>query len=200
MSDSQRLQQGNVTALLRRVQAGDSEAENSLLPLIYAEMRQVAARLMIRERREHTLQPTALVNEAYLRLFKIADLSYQNRAHFFAIAARTMRQILVDSARARGAAKRGGAWERLELDLTGVKGVERHIDVLALDEALGRLKARAPRPCRVVEMIFFGGMGVADAAVVLGVSEKTVKRDWKAAKSWLFNEIYGEADFLGPAQ
>ena len=200
MPVSSRRQENDLTTLLRRVQEGDADAENSLVPLIYSQMRRMAAALMVKERLDHTLQPTALVHEAYLRLFKMTDLDYQNRAHFFAVAARTMRQILVDSARARGAAKRGGGWERLELDFTGVKGVERNIDFLVLDEALGRLKARAPRPCRVVEMIFFGGMGMADAALVLGVSEKTVKRDWKAAKSWLFNEIYGEADRLGPTQ
>ena len=190
---------GEVTALLRGLQAGDGTAESKLIPMIYPEMRRLAARLMSRERPDHTLQPTALVHEAYLRLFKLRDLDVQSRAHFFAIAARIMRQILIDSARARRAVKRGGG-RRLEIDTTSLKGTEGHIDFLELDAALGRLQFAAPRPGQVVEMLFFGGMTMQDAALVLGVSERTVKRDWAAAKAWLYSEIYGGPQPLGQSK
>jgi RNA polymerase sigma factor (TIGR02999 family) len=197
MPSSSSSAEGDVTALLHRLQAGDSAAEGALFPLIYAEMRRLAARLMGSERHDHTLQPTALVHEAYLRIFKAGGLDYRSRAHFYAIAARTMRQILIDSARARKAAKRGGGWERLEIDLTALEGARNRVDFLALDQALERLQARAPRPSQVVEMVFFGGMAMADAALVLGVSERTVKRDWVTAKAWLYKEIYGGPDSVG---
>ena len=200
MSASPHPKSGEVTVLLRKLRQGDNEAERELIPLIYAELRLLATRMMGRERRDHTLQPTALVNETYLRIFKVEAIDYQSRAHFLAIAARIMRQILIDAARARGAEKRGGGLRRVDVDLIEVKGIERTLDVLVLDQALNSLKVSAPRPSQVVEMIFFGGMEMAEAAVVLEVSERTVKRDWATAKAWLYNEIYGGTDRVGQNQ
>ena len=188
---------GNVTLLLRRLQSGDPDAERELVPLVYVELRRLALRLMGGEQGLQTLQPTALVHEAYMRLFKSAEIDWQGRAHFFAVASQVMRRILIDKARSRRAAKRGGAWQRLSVEDTILKGQQRSLDFIVLDEALDRLEAAAPRPSRVVEMIFFGGMTMGDAAIVLGVSEKTVKRDWAAAKAWLHKEIYGSDSAVG---
>jgi RNA polymerase sigma factor (TIGR02999 family) len=144
---------------------------------------------MRRERWNHTLQPTALVNEAYLRMIAVKRIEWQNRAHFFAIAARVMRQILVDSARRHRAAQRGGTVHQVPLDEILVPSMAPHPDLVALDEALQRLESAYPRKSRVVELRYFAGMKLEEAAVVLGISRDTVKRDWRFAKLWLLREL-----------
>lgn len=180
---------GDITLLLAELRAGNRSAESRLLPLVYDELRRLARRYMRAERRDHTLQPTALVHEAYMRLAGQRDMSWQNRAHFFAVAAQLMRRILVDHARAHKAEKRGGNESKIELGeglaLTEAKAAE----LLAVDEALTRLAECDPRQARVVELRFFGGLSEEEAAEVLGVSTRTVKRDWSVARAWLFKEI-----------
>ena len=178
-----------VTELLRLWSDGRADALDRLLPLIQLELRQLAASYMRRERPNHTLQPTALVNEAYLRLINDRNLAWQNRAHFFAIAARSMRQILVERARARHAAKRGGRREQVTLDEGTLAAAGTSIDLLALDEALERLAALDPEQARLVEMRFFGGLTIEEAAEALGVSPATVKRSWTVARAWLRREL-----------
>lgn len=178
----------DVTRMLREWSGGDPSAADRLLPVVYAELRRLAAGYLGRERAGHTLQPTALVNEAWMRL---ADQStpWQNRAHFLGVAAGAMRRILVDHARRRRAQKRGGGDLRVTLteDLASSGGKE--LDVVRLDEALERLGALDERQARLVTMRFFAGLTVEETAEALGVSEKTVKRDWAAAKAWLYREI-----------
>jgi RNA polymerase sigma factor (TIGR02999 family) len=157
------------------------------MPLIHGELRQLARRHMRRERPDHTLDATALVNEVYLRMIAASRVQWQNRAHFFAIAARMMRQILVDSARRRRASPRAG--QTVTLDGALVAASVRHSDLVALDEALKRLGLAHPRKSRVVELRFFGGMTLEETATVLGVSRDTVKRDWRFAKLWLLREL-----------
>ena len=180
---------GDITVLLTELRAGNRTAESRLMPLVYHELRRVAGRYMRRERPDHTLQPTALVHEAYLRLVGQREISWQNRAHFYGVAAQLMRRILVDHARARQAEKRGGHETKIALEeglaFTGEKGAE----LLALDEALRRLAQRDPRQCRAVELRFFGGLSEDEAAEVLGISTRTLKRDWRVARAWLYKEI-----------
>ncbi len=180
---------GAVTELLEHARGGDQGALEKLIPLVYAELRKIAAGYLRRERVGHTLQATALVHEAYLRLLKDEDLSFQNRAHFFAIAARSMREILVERARARDAAKRGGGRRRITLD-EHVGGVgEQAVDVLALDEALERLARLDEGQARLVELRYFGGLTVEETAAALRVSPATVKRNWAVARAWLYREL-----------
>ena len=180
---------GDVTLLLRQVKAGDSAAESRLLELVYPQLRKIARQYLRRERTGHTLQPTALVNEAYMQLVGQMDKDWQNRSHFYAVAAQSMRRILVDYARQRKAAKRDGNRQRVELtDALAIPG-ERLDEILAIDEALKRLAEFDPRRAKVVEMRFFGGMTEDEAAEVLGVAPRTVKRDWNAAKAWLHGEL-----------
>jgi RNA polymerase sigma-70 factor (ECF subfamily) len=162
-----------------------------MLPLVYDELRRLAARYMNRERVGNTLQTTALVNEAYLRLVDIKRVTWQNRAHFFALAAMQMRRILVDRARARRYQKRGGGAKRLPLDDVLEMAQERAHDLVALDDALKGLACLDERKSRVVEMRFFGGLSVVETAEVLGVSPDTVKRDWRIARLWLLRELGG---------
>lgn len=166
---------------------------DALLPLVYAELRRLAAGYLRREKPGQTLQPTALVHEAYLRLMKDRPDRWQNRAHFCAIAAHSMRQILIERARARGAAKRGGARPRVTLDEALVAGNDRSIDLLALDEALERLAALDPEQARLVELRFFGGLTVEETADAMNISPATVKRHWTVAKAWLSRELEGLA-------
>ena len=166
---------------------------DSLLPLVYKELRQLAAGYLRREKPGQTLQPTALVNEAYLRLLKDRPGRWQNRAHFCAIAAHSMRQILIERARARAAAKRGGPRHRVTLDDALVAGEDRSIDLLALDEALERLAAIDPEQARLVELRFFGGLTVEETADAMNISPATVKRHWTIAKAWLARELGGPA-------
>ena len=178
-----------VTQLLRAWSNGDLAAEEKLMRLVYRELRRLAQRYMGRERPDHTLQATALVNEAYLRLVDARQVSWQNRAHFFGVSAQLMRRILVDWARARGYQKRAGQAHQVSLDEALVVTEERGLDLVALDDALQTLAAVDPRKCQVVEMRFFGGLSVEETAEVLKVSPDTVLRDWKLAKAWLLREI-----------
>jgi RNA polymerase sigma factor (TIGR02999 family) len=181
---------GAVTELLHAWRDGDDGALGRLVPLIEAELRRLARGYMARERREHTLQVTALVNEAFLRLTGARRLRWQDRAHFLGISARLMRQVLVDHARARGYHKRGGGAQRVTLD-EGllVSPASPATELLDLDRALGALTAADPRKGRVVELRFFGGLSVEETAEVLHVSIDTVKRDWRLAKLWLLSEL-----------
>ena len=167
----------------------DPKAVSEVVPLVYEELRRLARRYMRREKPGHSLQPTALVHEAYLRLLKDKRQAWQNRPHFFAIAASSMRQILVERARARAAAKRGGSRIRVTLGETIASGKEPSVDLLALDEALGRLAGFDPELARIVELRFFAGLSIEDVAVTVGLSPATVKRAWSAAKAWLKREL-----------
>ena len=175
--------------------AGNRAVYDELFPLVYAELRRVAAREMRREKPGRTLQTTALVHEAYLRLLKNASLSFENRAHFLGIAARAMREILIEHARARAARKRGGGDVRLILDDLAAAVPSPPVDVLAIDEALERLARLDARHARVVELRYFGGLSVEETAEALGLSPATVKRAWTLARAWLFRELSGH----GPA-
>jgi RNA polymerase sigma factor (TIGR02999 family) len=181
----------NITHLLKEWSAGDEGALDRLTPLVYAELRQQAKRYLRRERRGHTLQTTALINEAYLRLIDANEVRWQNRAHFFAIAANLMRRILVDHARRRDAEKRGGSQMLLTLDPNFAVAQHADVDLLAIDLALTKLAAIDEQQARVVELRFFSGLSVEETAAVLGVSPKTVKRDWSVARAWLAREIGG---------
>jgi RNA polymerase sigma factor (TIGR02999 family) len=179
--------------------AGGQAAFDELFPLVYAELRRIAAREMRRERPGRTLQTTALVHEAYLRLLKDASLSFESRAHFLGIAARAMREILIEHARARAARKRGGGAVRLTLDDLTAPVPSPPVDVIALDEALERLARLDERHARVVELRYFGGMSVEETAAALGLSPATVKRAWTLARAWLFREL-GGVGRAGPAR
>jgi len=179
---------GEVTALLRDWSGGDQRALERLLPLVYGELRKLAASYMRRERSDHTLQPTALVHEAYLRLVDQRAVDWRNRAHFFGIAARMMRRILVDHARRRQAAKRDGAAYRISGSADSDEA-ERDPDLLALDVALDGLEALDPRQARIIELRFFGGLTVEETAEVAGISTATVKREWQTARAWLAREL-----------
>jgi RNA polymerase sigma factor (TIGR02999 family) len=179
----------NPTELLLAWSRGEPDALNALIPFVHEELTRLAARYMKRERLGHTLQPTALVNEAYLRLIELQRVQWQDRAHFFAVAARLMRRILVDAARSRGYQKRGGGAPILSLDEGLVVPTEPGKDLVALDEALTALAAVDARKSQVVEMRFFGGLSLEDTAEALHVSRDTVKRDWKMAKLWLLREL-----------
>jgi len=179
-----------ITQLLLKWRAGDTTALERLIPLVYNELRRLARQCMRKERAGHTLQTTALVNEAYLRLVKSSRVDWQDRAHFFAVAAQLMRRVLVDEARRRKLQKRGGEFTRLTLsDEVLPARQQREIDLIALDEALERLAEFAPRKCKVVEMRFFGGLSVDQTSAVLGVSVDIVKREWRTAKLWLLEEL-----------
>ncbi len=181
--------QHQVTQVLAQLRDGDAQAAGKLLPLVYDELRWLAGRYMRAETEGHTLQPTALVHEAYLRLVSHADANWQNRAHFFAVAAQAMRNILVDHARGLRAVKRGGGRHRLPLDEASDVSLERGEYVLALDEALSKLAAFDPQQGRVVELRFFAGLTIEETAEVLGVSPKTIQRDWLMARAWLHREV-----------
>ena len=182
----------SVTRLLHEWSAGRREAFDQLFPLVYEELRRLAAGHLRRERTPHTLQATALVNEAYLKLVQQDDVRCENRAHFFGIAARVMRCLLVDHARAKNAAKRGdGAASILpETDVVGLAVVP-DLDIVALDEALTRLAATDPRQSELVELRFFGGLTIDEVARVLGISPATVSREWMVAKAWLYAQLKG---------
>lgn len=178
-----------VTQLLQDWSNGNQAALDRLTPLVYEELHRLAHQHMSRERGDHTLQTSALVNEAYLRLIDQRSVHWQNRSHFFSIASRLMRRILVDHARAHNYAKRGGGALRVSLDEAAFVSQERASELVALDEALTSLAAIDQRKCQVVELRFFGGMSVEETATALGVSPVTVKRDWSTAKAWLHREI-----------
>ncbi len=182
-------QAGEITELLAADAAGSQEAGERLAPLVYDEMRRLAAAYMRRESPAHTLQSTALVHEAYLRLLGGRRQSYRDRGHFFAAAARVMRQVLVDHARAWRAQKRGGGAVACDLEAAPALAAERPAFLLMLDEALRRLAERSPRQMQVVEMRYFAGLSEAEIAAALGVSARTVKRDWAVARAWLYLEM-----------
>jgi RNA polymerase sigma factor (TIGR02999 family) len=178
-----------VTALLKEWAAGDRAALERLMPIVYGELHRLAAIQLRGERRNHTLQPTALVNEAYLRLIGQRSVSWANRAHFFAIAAQTMRRVLVDHARKRAAAKRNPGTVCLDLGASGTGAADRAPELLALDTALTDLEKLDPRQARVVELRFFAGLSVEETAEVVGISTATVKREWATARAFLQHEI-----------
>lgn len=178
-----------LTQLLIDWSNGDRAALDKLMPLIDEELRRLAHRYMVRERAGHTLQTTALVNEAFLRLVNRKNLQWQNRAHFFAIAAQLMRTILVDHARSHAAAKRGGGARNVELDEALTVSQKKASEVIALDDALNQLALIDPQQSRIVELRFFGGLTVEEAAEVVGVSPATIKREWSTAKAWLYHEL-----------
>lgn len=179
----------NVTELLVQWGSGDDAALDRLIPLVHHELHQIASRHMARERADHTLQPTALVNETYLRLVDAKNVTWQDRAHFLAVCAQVMRRILVDHARARGSQKRGGDAPTLTLDEALIVTGDRRADVIALDDALNALAQFDARKSRVVELRCFGGLTVEETASVINVSPDTVMRDWKLAKAWLQREL-----------
>ncbi|MCC7236173.1 MAG: sigma-70 family RNA polymerase sigma factor [Bryobacterales bacterium] len=178
-----------VTRLLRNWSGGDENALDQLTPVVYDELRRLAASYMRRERQDHTLQSTALVNEAYLKLVDQKNVVWQNRAHFFGIAAQMIRRILVDHARAHKAEKRGGGAGVLSLDEAIGVPEKRDVEILALNDALTRLTEMDPKQGRIVELRFFTGLSIEETAEVVGVSPATVKREWAAARAWLFREI-----------
>jgi RNA polymerase sigma-70 factor (ECF subfamily) len=180
----------NITELLNKTSQGDRDAQGLLLDAVYQELHSLAASYMRREHRpDHTLQPTALVNEAYLRLIGERDLSWKSRAHFYVTAAQTMRRILIDHARNHRASKRGGERNRVELTDSLIAVDEQASELVAIDQALERLFALDPRQGRVVELRFFGGLSVDETAKVMEISEKTVKRDWALARAWFENQL-----------
>jgi RNA polymerase sigma factor (TIGR02999 family) len=186
----------DITVLLRAWRAGDRSALDRLTPLVYGELRRLAYKFMQHERPDHTLQATALVNEAYLRLVDIRAVDWQDRAHFMAIAAQTMRRVLVDAARARAAEKRGGDMERVDHGASGVDlddmpapGTDRALELCALDEALDALARMDSRRAKVIELRFFGGLTVEETAGILEISPQSVMRDWKLARAWLTREL-----------
>lgn len=186
-------QQTEVTALLVEVANGNPAAQEQLVPLVYSELKRLARAYMRRERDGHTLQTTALVHEAYLRLVRPQPRNWQGRSHFFGIAANLMRQILIDHARARLREKRGGVVVVLPLDEALAFSPEHSEELVRLDEALERLSKLDPRQSRIVELRFFGGLSVEETAEFLGVSPKTVKRDWSVAKAWLHGELRNDS-------
>ena len=181
------------TALLAEYRSGDHEAGERLVSLVYGELRRLAQYYMQNERPDHTLQATALVHEAYVRLFGGEVCEWRNRAHFFAVAARQMRRLLVDHARAQRAEKRQGARIVIPLEEVTGRAPEPDEDMVAVDEALSRLERVAPRAGQVVELRFFGGLTEMEAAETLGISTATLKRDWDFARAWLYKELGGTA-------
>lgn len=179
-----------ITEILRAWNAGQRDALDEIVPLVYQELRRQARRYLRRERGNHTLQTTALVNEAYLKLIDQREVHWQNRAHFFGIAANLMRRILVDYARAKHRRKRGGSAEELQLDeAILIKTDQRDLDLLALDEALNRLAEFDEQQARIVELRYFSGLSVEETAEVLAISTATVKRNWNMARAWLHREL-----------
>ena len=183
----------NITQLLNEWSDGDERALDRLTPLVYEELRQQAARYLRRERPGHTMQTTALINEAYLRLIDAKEVRWQGRAHFFAIAATLMRRILVDHARQRNAAKRGASPVHVTFDRIVATAKQSNIDVLAIDEALTKLATIDRQQAQIVELRFFSGLSVEETAAALGISPRTVKRDWSVARAWLRREIGEQA-------
>jgi RNA polymerase sigma-70 factor, ECF subfamily len=194
----------DVTLLLSALTRGDAGAESKLIPVVYEELRRLAGSYMRRERVDHTLQATALVHEAYLKLVEQRSVNWQSRAHFFGVAAQLMRRILIDHARGHTRQKRGGEQQKISLDEAFVFSEQQADELLAVDDSLNLLAKIDPRQAKVVEMRFFGGLSVEEAAEALGISPKTVKRDWSVAKAWLYADLkerYGiDAATMGDRQ
>lgn len=185
---------GQITELLRRWSKGDEEALNALVPFVYDDLRRLANYYLQQEPRAQTLQSTALVHEVYLRLCRQEDPQWEGRAHFFAVAAKMIRRILVDHARRKSAGKRGGKFQPDQLEDALTLPVPSSVDLVALDESLVELDKFDARKCRVVEMRFFGGLEAKDIATVLDTTEATVRRDWKIARAWLYRRLQGDAE------
>jgi RNA polymerase sigma-70 factor (ECF subfamily) len=181
--------QHQITELLRQWRSGDKEALDKLTPLIYEELHRLAHQYIARERAGHTLQTTALVNEAYLRLVEQSEVDWESRAHFFAVSAQVMRHILVDYARLHTAAKRGGEFQKIELEEQAIVSRERAAELVARDQAMRALHEIYPRRSKVVELRYFGGLNNKESSEVLKVSETTIERDWRFAKAWLYREL-----------
>jgi RNA polymerase sigma-70 factor (ECF subfamily) len=190
---------GQVTQLLKAMHAGDAQAAENLLPLVYAELHRLAKSYMRRERTDHTLQATALINEAYLRLVG-EDVDWNSRAHFIGVAANVMRRVLVDYARARNAEQRGGGLQKVEMKDELAISTEQLDEVEQLDEALKKLEKENPRRARVVELRYFGGLSVEQIGALLQIAPRSVKRDWALARIWLFRELRPEAREPGAEQ
>jgi RNA polymerase sigma factor (TIGR02999 family) len=184
---------GEITRVLTQLKQGDKSAANELVPLVYPHLRSLASYYMRRERPDHTLQATGLVHEAFIRLLKQENLAWEDRNHFFGVAAGLMRRILVDYARSHRAGKRGGAERDLPLDEALVFAVQRSGELIALDDALKQLHEWEPRQSQIVELRFFAGLTEDEIADVLGISVRTVKRDWAAARAWLHGELGGQS-------
>jgi len=178
-----------ITQLLHAWREGDQLALQKLTPIVYQELHRMAQRYMARERDGHTLQTTALINEVYLRLVKVKEVEWQDRAHFFAVSAQLMRRILTDFARSRGYQKRGGGAQKMSIDEVSVASAEPEVDLVALEQALTRLEETDARKSKVVELRFFGGLTVEETAEVLHISGETVMRDWSVARAWLLREL-----------
>jgi RNA polymerase sigma-70 factor (ECF subfamily) len=194
----------DVTMLLGQLAAGDQTVMPRLMPLVYDELRRLAAGYMRKERADHTLQPTALVHEAYLRLVEQRETSWKSRAHFFGVAAQLMRRIVIDHARSHLARKRGGEQEKVPLDEGALFAADRSAELVAVDQAMSRLEKLDPRQCRIVELRFFGGLTVEETAEFLKTSPRTVEREWTFAKAWLYMELRqldgSNAGKMGPGQ
>jgi RNA polymerase sigma factor (TIGR02999 family) len=186
--------QTQITQLLQKWQDGNNEALETLMPLVYAELKRLAGSYLRRERPDHTLQSAALVNEAYLRLVDQTQTQWQNKAHFFGIAAQMMRRILADHARGHNAAKRAAGMPELELNEAVAQAQTKSVDLLDLEEALQKLEKLDAQQGKIVELRFFSGLSIDDTANVLGISPATVKRDWAAARAWLFREVGARHD------
>lgn len=182
-----------ITQLLKQWRGGDQTALDQLMPMVYDELHRVAQGAMRHQPEGHTLQTTALVNEAYLRMCDLSQVEWQDRAHFFAVAARIMRFLLVDYARGQGSAKRGGGIQRVELEEAAVYAPELSAELLALDDALNRLAVVDEKKSRIVELRYFGGLTVEEVAEVLGIAVSNVKREWAKAKLWLYQELQSDA-------
>ena len=187
----------DITRLLHEMRAGDVKAADQLLPLVYQELHRLAKAYMRRERAEHTLQPTALVNEAYLQLAG-DDVSWQSRQHFIGVAAHVMRRVLVDHARQRNAEMRGGGLKRVEMDEGVAVANDRLEEALMIDQALHRLTEQEPRQARIVELRYFGGLSVEQIASLTGMSPRSVKRDWAMARAWLYLQLKGAGGLSEP--
>jgi RNA polymerase sigma factor (TIGR02999 family) len=181
----------DVTRILSAIEAGDPNAAGQLLPLVYDELRKLAAARMAAERADHTLQPTALVHEAYLRLVEgaVPNAGWDSRGHFFAAAAEVMRRILVDAARTRGARKRGGAWKRIDLNRVDLVGQAAPDDLLELDDTLDKLARQDPQAAHLIKLRFFAGLSIEQASESLGLSRTTAYERWAFARAWLYNEL-----------
>jgi RNA polymerase sigma factor (TIGR02999 family) len=182
-------QPGEVTQLLLQLRQGNKQAEEQLIPLVYGELRRIAAIHLRHESPQHSLQPTALVHEAYIRLTGTKDVNWQDRSHFFAVAATIMRRILVDHARATRALKRGSSWDPVSLNDAILPAPDRAPEILALDEALTRLEKLDGRQSKIVELRFFAGLNEEETGSALGITARTVRRDWRVAKAWLYKEL-----------
>ncbi len=182
-------QTSQITQILEEIKAGDRSAFEKLVPLVYDELRELAASHLKRERKNHTLQPTALVHETYMKLLDQSRVDWQGRTHFFAVGAQAMRRILVDHARQHRAAKRGGGRQLIALDEKLLPGARRNEDLLAVDDAMAKLAQLDPQQARMVELRFFGGLTMAEVAEVLGMSKRSVEREWTMVRAWLRREL-----------